>query len=324
MNQNNKIRRDSSIQKIKNYLVKLGPDHFLTQLLLWCYGLLRGYSIQFSKHNIEIRKNKKCFVVNKKNYFLVPLILQEWFEERFNTIDAQQINGEEVLDFSKPGLHRSKRYQVEFVFPAIAEESAIDVYTNQFKPSLGMTVFDFGAHIGSVTYFFSKMVGEKGKVYSFEPDETNLSFLKENIKNHNLKNVTIVNIALGSQAGKKAFYMDGSMSSSLVENAFYLPKDALKKEVDVLTLEECCEQFKVIPDFIKMDIEGAEVEVISKSLEFIKKHSIHFAIESNHILPDGNATYHQLENLFKSIGYSVISSNEFGEMFTWASPQTDH
>jgi len=94
-------------------------------------------------------------------------------------------------------------------------------------------------------------------------------------------------------------------------------------EVEVTTPDECLRQWNILGreiDLLKMDIEGAEVAMIDSAQSFLKTHPIHFAIESYHRI-DGELTYKPLERLFSSIGYSVRSSNEFGQMFTWAQPR---
>ncbi|MCU0462767.1 MAG: class I SAM-dependent methyltransferase [Bacteroidales bacterium] len=54
----------------------------------------------------------------------------------------------------------------------------------------GMTIADIGAGRGRMTVFFSVRVGEKGKVYANEINETSLQYLKERCKRNNMKNVT--------------------------------------------------------------------------------------------------------------------------------------
>ena len=196
----------------------------------------------------------------------------------------------------------------------------MSAYDFKFKPTQGMIVFDVGAHAGFTTYFFSQMVGVNGKVYAFEPDDISREYLNDNIKDKNLNNVEILDVALGARSGKEMFYMNGAIGASLVESSTYC-NIGIKKEVTVFTLEDFCNHIGVIPDFIKIDIEGAETGVIANSLEFLKKHPIHFAIESNHKTKNGTLTCHQLDKLFQSIGYSVESSDRFDKMFfTWATP----
>jgi hypothetical protein len=66
-----------------------------------------------------------------------------------------------------------------------------------------------------------------------------------------------------------------------------------------------------------MDIEGAEVAAVEGSAEFLKRHNIHFAIESYHRLGE-SYTYTLLDALFPKIGYEVRSGDYCGQMFTWA------
>ncbi|NDG35304.1 MAG: hypothetical protein EBX57_08745, partial [Betaproteobacteria bacterium] len=65
----------------------------------------------------------------------------------------------------------------------LPEDDSIDAYTRKFRPAEGMTVMDVGAHAGLTTYFFSKMVGDTGKVYAFEPDSIAREALHRNIAN---------------------------------------------------------------------------------------------------------------------------------------------
>ena len=125
--------------------------------------------------------------------------------------------------------------------------------------------------------------------------------------------------ALGGSTGKAAFSMDGSLAAGLAEYLVY-PGAGQRTEVSVTTLEDCCARVGCVPNYIKMDIEGAEIEVIRSSLDFLRRHPIHFAIESYHRTKEGDLTCHELERLLRSIGYRAESSAVFGQMFTWGTP----
>lgn len=59
-------------------------------------------------------------------------------------------------------------------------------------------------------------------------------------------------------------------------------------QIDVISLSDAKKKFEIEKiDFIKMDIEGAEVEVINGSKEFIKNENIDFAIVNHHIVKNG-------------------------------------
>ena len=65
----------------------------------------------------------------------------------------------------------------------------------------GQTIIDVGASIGIYTIFFAKMVGEKGKVYAFEPEPNNFELLKKNIAINGFKNVILENKAVSDVSG---------------------------------------------------------------------------------------------------------------------------
>jgi SAM-dependent methyltransferase len=70
----------------------------------------------------------------------------------------------------------------------------------------GDIVFDIGANRGQYTIFLSKLVGQKGKVYAFEPDPRNFLILKH--RTRKLKNVIIERKAVGNKNSKVKFYLD--------------------------------------------------------------------------------------------------------------------
>lgn len=227
------------------------------------------------------------------------------------------VKGKIVLDFSKPGIRTFKRDNIQLLYPGIPEEDGIDAYTLKFKPGKGMTIFDAGAHVGFVTYCFSKLIGDSGKVYAFEPDDTNRSYLIENTKR--LGNVVVLDMALSGSTEKALFNMGSSINSSFVHNAPY-SNSGIKKEVETITLEDACTRLGLIPNFIKMDIEGAEIEVVESSLEFLKKNPIHLVFDTHHKTAAGEFTCHKVEELLRSIGYIVETSQQFGATVTWATP----
>ncbi len=89
-------------------------------------------------------------------------------------------------------------------------------------------------------------------------------------------------------------------------------------EVETISFSDACREFGV-PSFVKMDIEGAEVAVVTGALSVLKEHPIHFAIETEHRV-DREYTSVPITRMLAGIGYKVWSSSEFGQQFTWAQP----
>lgn len=68
-------------------------------------------------------------------------------------------------------------------------------------------------------------------------------------------------------------------------------------------------------DFVKMDIEGAEIEAIKGATDFLKNHNVNFTI-ANHVV-NGDHTYITIEAILKEIGYEVETTNPSGNQ-TWS------
>jgi FkbM family methyltransferase len=132
----------------------------------------------------------------------------------------------------------------------------------------GYTVLDIGANIGYYTLIFSKLVGENGKVFAFEPDPENFTLLEKNIKMNNCSNVTLVKKAVSNRNGKERLYISEKNKG---DHRLYNSHDNREYvEVETIRLDDYFKDFGKI-DFIKIDIQGSEGALISGAPILIKK-----------------------------------------------------
>lgn len=307
----------SATQSVKDYLVRLGPKNALVRMALRLEARRRGYGAEFGDGCIKLSKAHRKVVLSYGQYVQVPWML-EYFDFFFDTLDGESVDRARVLDFSKPGLHRYTRSGVALHFPSIPEDDVMSIYTKEYEPKADDVVWDVGAHAGATTYFLSRMVGEAGRVYAFEPDETNFEYLLMNIERHDLHNVTPVKKALAGETGTASFNMDGTMAAGLSDYLVY-KEERCARTVSTMTLADACQELGSVPDYIKMDIEGAEVDVVRSAGPFLRDKAVHFAIESGHRV-GGELTHVPLEKLFSEIGYTARTATESGQIFTWAAP----
>ena len=113
----------------------------------------------------------------------------------------------------------------------------------------GDVVVDAGAHHGLYSLLSSRYVGERGRVFAFEPLPSNYRTLIKNIAMNGADNVEAFNLAVAHKRGRARFnkYNDGMMS------------DYGRMEVDVVALTDVIETHI---DVLKVDVEGAEYEVL--------------------------------------------------------------
>jgi FkbM family methyltransferase len=173
-------------------------------------------------------------------------------------------------DVSKLFRFRVPKYDYEFYcrlnkddfkVMALHEDEIID----QFRPKTGDTVVDVGAHIGLYTIIAAKRVGPTGKVIAIEPDPGNCKLLKRNVELNNLTNVIILECAAFSSNTKLKLYSPGKdrgfTKLSTVMSARALTETFL--DVDANTLDHLMVMQGIMQaNWIKIDVEGAELEVL--------------------------------------------------------------
>jgi FkbM family methyltransferase len=266
--------------QIKNRLLKSGPK---SKVLLQAFRLqaaLHGFSMRVADGRIALRRGNREVILGARDVISVPFVVHDW-DKFFDTLEGRERDGRRVLDFSEPALHHYRKRGLSFYAPSLAEDDSMDAYTSSYQPQPGDVVWDVGAHAGMSSYFLAQMVGPEGKVYAFEPDDTNYEYLLRNLEMHHLTNVTPVKAALSDKTGTATFCMDGTMSAGLSDSLSYAAAENTVV-VDTLALPDACDRFASVPRYIKMDIEGAELSVVANSLDFLKEHPIHLSIESKH------------------------------------------
>ena len=131
--------------------------------------------------------------------------------------------------------------------------------TEVFKKeiSLGNTVLDIGANIGDDTLVLAKLVGNRGRIYAFEPDPDNFRLLKKNVLVNKYKNVVLINKAVSDKNGIiKLFLSDNNKA----DHRIYDPENKRKYvEVGMISLDSYFKSKRTKIDVVKIDIQGAEM-----------------------------------------------------------------
>ncbi|UTD26532.1 FkbM family methyltransferase [Bradyrhizobium sp. WD16] len=117
-------------------------------------------------------------------------------------------------------------------------------------------IADIGANIGLTAIIFARLV-PRGRVFAFEPSPETAAFLRQNIELNGLRNVTVVEAALGDAKGTVRFnHAEVFSAGSRVVSEGGI-------EVPALSLDDFCVQNGVRFDFLKIDTEGYEPWVLT-------------------------------------------------------------
>lgn len=199
--------------------------------------------------------------------------------------------------------------KVKLKFPInqdLADFENILNYLNKHKISKGENIIDAGAYLGVFALYAGKKVGSAGKVIAFEPNPKIYEHLCGNISLNGLDNIVIpVKKGLWSIKGVKEFYVSDAVSSVFANQKN--PEEKIK--IDVATLDEALDELNIGKiDFIKMDIEGAEIEAVKGMQKILENSNCELAIASYHKI-DGNKTYLKLEEMLKEKSYCCSTPN---------------
>ena len=138
----------------------------------------------------------------------------------------------------------------------------------------GQIILDVGAWIGVYSILFSKLTGDTGYVYSFEPNPKVGTKLKNNLRKNHIKNVSVIGQAVSDAIGEAKLYpcnvWNDSMSN-LIGRRGQCKDNPIN--VKTVTLDRFCNEFNATPNGIKIDVEGVEAQVIKGSREILRKYS---------------------------------------------------
>lgn len=166
----------------------------------------------------------------------------------------------EVLYARQHLVHRKRGFEYE----------TLHLFSQRLQ--VGDVVLDIGANIGLFSLLGAKVVGSQGKVFAFEPSQKTFDALNRNIQLNNFQNITPVKLALSD--------VNGVISLGDVENDAYNFIDIKAKnntptteQVPMLRLDDWVKTANIARvNFIKIDIEGAELLCFKGAAETLRHH----------------------------------------------------
>jgi FkbM family methyltransferase len=171
----------------------------------------------------------------------------------------------------------------------------------------GMCVLDIGAHHGFYSLLASRLVGPQGRVVAFEPSPREREHLRRHLWLNRCENVDVEPVALGAARSRATLHVMPAFLSGC--NTLRMepggdPAEVL--EVEVLPLDEYLERHAISRvDFMKMDVEGAELHVLrgaSALLRDAHRPTILAEVEESRCAPWGH-TGREVIELLAERGY---------------------
>ncbi len=171
--------------------------------------------------------------------------------------------------------------------------------------NFGDVFFDVGSNAGYFSLLGSKCVGETGKVISFEPIASNCNTIEGLLIANKVNNVVVETLAVSNDTGKCRFQIENNNANSHMESVELKhqvsnPKNTI--EVGSITLDDYISSHGIVPDVIKVDVEGAEKLVLNGSTELLKNFDAAWIISTH-----SHDLYKACKFIMKKNGYEVES-----------------
>jgi len=164
-----------------------------------------------------------------------------------------------------------------------------------------MTVFDIGANVGTHALPIAATVGDSGMVVCFEPHSETFNGLVANVERNRAENVQTEQFALGATTGTTELFIEhnesGVGSHSLCQRN---PQFETTECIDVTTGDEFVSSRGLVPDLMKIDVEGGETDVLNGFRNTLAKHHPVLSIEIH-----ASVSHEEIRNELAEYGYSL-------------------
>jgi FkbM family methyltransferase len=135
----------------------------------------------------------------------------------------------------------------------------------------GSSVLDIGSNIGYYIIKEAELLHGKGIIFACEPDIRNIEFLKRNISINGLNDIVeVLEVAISDRNCNQEFYICQASNLSALSKSSQDGTYIGKQQVKVVALGAILKQIGTTVDFMRMDIEGHELEVFRSLIGFIK------------------------------------------------------
>lgn len=131
---------------------------------------------------------------------------------------------------------------------------------------------DIGANVGFFSVLAGRLVGPSGMVYAFEPVPENASMVEKNARLNDLKNIEVLRVAVTRRSGKSELLLARYAGGAALPSAGVPPDLAGSIVVDTYSLDDLLRiRWIRPPNIVKIDVEGAEIDVLHGMPEVLQE-----------------------------------------------------
>ena len=168
----------------------------------------------------------------------------------------------------------------------------------------GDTCWDIGANIGFYTCLLATKVGDNGRVVAFEPASRTYGYLKENVSLNQFTNVTVVNKGLGDKQEQRHLYYSEARLAEGTASLKYAEGRTASERVTLDTIDNLFRELSA-PNFVKIDVEGYQLEVLKGAEYYLKTHAPLLIAELKDVGETNREAFTEIEDYVTDLGYRL-------------------
>jgi len=273
-----------SIRRIKKFSGKIKGFQMAYDLLEESYSknilirLIVAHIYGFHILQVSPRVNT---LWKKRNELISKIESEELYPDKdynYRLLNLKKIGIPVILFDNVKGIHNT------FLF----EQYRYNQNDIIIEASKGDIIFDAGGGLGNSALYFSTKIKNSGRIYTFEFINSNIEILRKNLSlNPNLEeNIELVKTPLWSKSDQELFILEDGASSMITLHSL----NESSKSIKTISIDDFVKRNKISKvDFIKMDIEGAELHALMGAQETLVKFKPKLAI----------SVYHDLKHYYK-------------------------
>jgi FkbM family methyltransferase len=176
----------------------------------------------------------------------------------------------------------------------------------------GETALDVGAHLGEFTLPLAGILGEKGRVLSFEPEEHAFQRLLDHLKLNGVTNVQTFNKALGDEDRTDRIYFGGGFCPSIVPLEDDKTRRSASTSIEIVQGDKFFARESLpLPNAVKIDVEGFEYAVLRGLCGTLASQACRLICMEVHpeVLPPG-VSPETITNLLRSFGFVEFTTEQ--------------
>ena len=168
----------------------------------------------------------------------------------------------------------------------------------------GDICWDIGANIGFYTCLLASLLEDSGVVVAFEPAARTCGYLKENVSLNQFTNVTVVNKGLGDKQEQRPLHYSEAGLAEGTASLKYADGRAASERVTLDTIDNLIRELPA-PEFVKIDVEGYQLEVLRGGEHLLKTYAPLLMAELKDVGETNRAIFSEIEDYVANLGYQL-------------------